>query len=114
MMNRTTTRGFLFFAFVFLAFSISARAQEQTNRPENAPRTEANEDFALNITEKTIRESNYERSTTVETADEQNRAGVAVRVGASVRASNIVITLRGVTGNVRFRASLEKITRLLQ
>ena len=64
-----------------------------------------NEDIQLNITEERITEADLARSTQAElTAD-----NLRVRVGVSVEARQIDATLRGVTGRVRFRASLEEI-----
>jgi hypothetical protein len=99
----------LFFAGVFVAasviFSVTATAQSTT-----APRDAADEDYELNIDESRTTEANYERSTNVEI----NNASVSVGVGAIVRAQKIDILLRGVTGRVRFRASLEAIRRRLE
>lgn len=88
-----------------LIFSADARGQNST-----APRDTADEDFELNIDESRTTETNYERSTSVEL----NNANVSVGVGASVRAQKIDIVLRGVTGRVRFRASLEAIRRRIE
>lgn len=88
-----------------LIFAPDARGQNPTQPTENA-----DEDFELNIDESRTTESNYERSTNVEV----NHANVSVGVGASVRAQRIEILLRGVTGRVRFRASLEAIRRRLE
>lgn len=115
-MNRFTAQRlcFLFLFFLTLVFSASAQTQENNPARQNAPTTSAaDESFTLNITESRTSETNYERSTQVEAGGTQNTAAVEVRVGAAVRAQNMVITLRGITGNVRFRASLEKIRRLL-
>lgn len=102
-MNGFTTRRFGLFALFFLALAAVANAQDKTTADEN---------FTLNIKDERITETNFERSTAVEVGDNTN--GVSVRVGVSVGAENITLTLRGITGNVRFRASLEKITRLIQ
>jgi hypothetical protein len=102
-MNCFTAQRFGLFVLFFLAFACAADAQDKTRADEN---------FTLNINEERITESNYERSTQVETGDD--KTGVTVRVGVSVRAQNITLTLRGITGNVRFRASLEKIRSRIQ
>lgn len=108
-MNRLTAQGLCFFVLFLLAFAVEASAQENNTADQNK-QTVTDETFTLKIVESRVSEANYERSTQVE-LDEK---AVEVRVGATVRAQNIVITLRGVTGNVRFRASLEKIRRLLE
>jgi hypothetical protein len=99
----------LFFAFGLVAasliFSADARGQNQT-----APTTAADEDFELNINDSRTTETNYKRSTNVEI----NEANVSVGVGASVQAQRIDLFLRGVTGRVRFRASLEAIRRRIE
>ncbi|HEX9960926.1 MAG TPA: hypothetical protein VGB00_08340 [Pyrinomonadaceae bacterium] len=100
----------LFFACVLVAasliFSGDARGQNQT-----APATDAaDEDFELNIGESRATESNYKRSTGVEI----NETNVSVGVGATVQARKIDLLLRGVTGRVRFRASLEAIRRRIE
>lgn len=100
-MNVFTAQRFSLFVLVFLALACAANAQET-----------ADEDFTLNITEERVTETNYERSTQVEVGD--NKSGVSVRVGASVSAQTITLTLRGITGNVRFRASLEKVKQAIE
>ena len=91
------------FVLLFLALACFANAQDKS---------EADEDFTLNITEERSTETNYERSTAVELGDAENN--FSVRVGALVRAQTIDITLRGITGRVRFRASLEKLSRVFE
>jgi hypothetical protein len=100
----------LFFACVVVAasliFSGNVCGQNQT-----VPATDAaDEDFELNISESRSTESNYKRSTNVEI----NEANVSVGVGATVQAQKIDLLLRGITGRVRFRASLEAIRRRIE
>lgn len=98
----------VFMRIVFgLLSACSAAAQS-----DSTARTSADENFRLNISESRVAETNYERSTSVElsAADRQN-AAVFVRVGAAASAEKIEIVLRGVTGDVRFRASLEALRR---
>lgn len=111
-MNRLTAQGLCFFVLFLLASGVSANAQE-TNTADKNKQTVTDETFTLNITESRVTETNFERSTQAAIGTENN-SSVQVRVGANVRAQNIVITLRGITGNARFRASLEKIRRLLE
>lgn len=112
-MNRFAAHRLWFFVLFLSALVFSASAQDSNPADKNKSTT-ADEKFTLNITENRVSETNYERSTKVEVGSAQNERAVEVRVGAEVRAQNIVITLRGITGNVRFRASLEKIRRLLE
>jgi len=100
----------LFFAGVFAAASLIFSAAARGQNPTTPPRDTTDEDFELNIDESRATESNYERSTNVEI----NNANVSVGVGAVVKAQRIDILLRGVTGRVRFRASLEAIRRRLE
>lgn len=112
-MNRLTAQKAAFFTLFFLLLVISANAQEEKTPAKTTGQVTADESFTLNISESRINETNYERSTDVRIGA-NNQTGVEVQVGATVRARNITINLRGVTGNVRFRASLEKIRRLTQ
>lgn len=110
-MNRLTAQKWCFSVLFLLTLGLAASAQD--NKPADKNKTTTDENFTLNITESRVTETNYERSTEVEIGA-SNDSAVEVRAGATVRAKNIVITLRGITGNVRFRASLEKIRRLLE
>ena len=67
--------------------------------------TDIDEEFELNIAEERITETAFARSTQAELSAEN----VRLRVGVSVEAGSIEVTLRGVTGHVRFRASLERV-----
>jgi hypothetical protein len=101
-----------FFVFFVAAASIIAQDERQRNASPNTStqtRTTADETFVLNITERRITESNYEASTAVEIARRDD--GVSVRVGVGFVAEQINVLLRNVSGQVRFRASLEPILR---
>lgn len=104
-MKHTALQRSAFVVLFFLSSFVAANAQNQT-------RMTADENFTLNIDEERVTETNYERSTRVEVAD--GSKNLEVGVGAAVGAQKITITLRGITGNVRFRASLEKISRLIK
>ena len=67
--------------------------------------TDIDEDFELNITERRITETDFVRSTRAELSAENIR----LQVGVGAEARRIDVILRGVTGRVRFRASLEQI-----
>ena len=98
---------------LFLTVTTSiAVAQTPAPSPQEK-RTEADETFDLNITERHIQEKDFHASTAVEIAPNNGR-DVRVQVGVAVRASTIDVTLRNVTGTVRFRGSLQKILNLLQ
>ena len=88
----------------FLSFVCIASAQAKSETTD--------ENIDLNITDEHLNETNFERSTAVEVADREKN--LTVRVGVGVRAESISVTLRGVTATGRFRASLEKITRVLE
>lgn len=112
-MNRSTALRLSFFVLSMLFLACAANGQEN-KPPENEKRTTADETFTLNIAESHVTETAYQRSTEVGIGGATDNSAVEVRAGASVRAQNITITLRGVTGSVRFRASLEKLRRLFQ
>lgn len=63
------------------------------------------EDFELNITEERITETDFVRSTQAELTSRRLR----LRVGVGAEADRIDVTIRGVTGRVRFRASMEEL-----
>jgi hypothetical protein len=103
-MNCRTARNFGFLVLFLLSFAVFTASAQDKNQ------TSADEDFTLNITEERAIENSYERSTAVEVGDKETN--LTVRVGTSVSAQTINITLRGITGNGRFRASLEKIQKI--
>jgi hypothetical protein len=87
-----------------------AAAPSQPSQPSQ-PRATADEDFELNIDVRRINESDFHAETAVET---EGAAGLLLRVGVSLRASNIEVLLRAVRGRVRFRASLAPVLRRLE
>lgn len=105
---------------IALAAHVCARAQAAPTPPApaaaaqgaDAPRASADESFELNITERRITEEHFAASTAVELGGE-GRQGVRLRVGVGVGAERIDVLLRNVRGSVRFRASLEELTRRL-
>jgi hypothetical protein len=108
-MNKLLPQFFNIALFLFaLGFS------SQSIRAQTAPQTTADENYQLNIGESRTTETNYERTTLVQLSFDRNQANVSIGVGAAVRAEKITITLRGITGNVRFRASLETLRRRIE
>jgi hypothetical protein len=77
-----------------------------------ARRTDADENFELNIAERRITERDFAASTSVEAGEESAR-GLRLRVGVEVGASEIDLLLRNVRGSVRFRATLERVLERL-
>lgn len=67
-----------------------------------------NEQFDLNITREQIIETDFERSKSL---SKQN-GKIRVEAGAAISASRIDVILRGVTGNVRFKARFDALERL--
>ena len=65
-----------------------------------------NEEFDLDIVEKHIHEYDFERSMTAGLATAENL--LLIRIGASVNAKNVEISLRGITGHVRFHADPDR------
>ena len=88
---------------LFIIFSAAISAQ---NDAEN--QTTADEDFQLNITNKEVTETNYEAKVEV-AVESDTKPAVALKVGAGVRAEKITLRLTNITGDVRFRGSLEGI-----
>lgn len=91
-------------AVLIFSFSQNIRAQQTApTTPQSDIKKEEN--FELNIIEKRVTEENYQRSTNVKLETDKVRVGV----GASVGAQKITILMRGIKGNVTFRASLEPV-----
>ena len=88
-----------------IAIGAAISASGQT-RPNPVP----TEEFDLNIANERITEENFFRSTALDL----DAGNVTVHVGAAVSASRVDLTLRGVTGHVRFRASLGQLERLFR
>jgi hypothetical protein len=103
-MHGFTARKFAFLA-VFLPSLVSLAAAQDKDRT-------ADENIDLNIVEERLSETRFERSTAIEaTAGDKN---LTVRVGVGVSADSVTLTLRGIAATGRFRASLEKITRVIE
>jgi hypothetical protein len=114
----------LAYAFVIIiASSVMALSQtgggsnvEAQGTPQSAsesqPRTNADETFELNITERRITERGFKASTTVEVGEETAR-GLLLRVGVLASADEINVLLRNVRGRVRFRATLDRVLQRL-
>jgi hypothetical protein len=83
-------------------------AAQPTAGAQSANRTNADETFELNITERRVTERDFAASTSVEVGEETAR-GLMLRVGVAVGAEEINVLLRNVRGRVRFRASLERV-----
>lgn len=90
----------------------SSRADADTACTADSPRSSADENFELNITERHIVEECFEASTDVSLGEGEAR-GVRLRVGVNVLGPRVDVWLRGVRGRVRFRGSLEEILRRL-
>ena len=86
-----------------LLASIAAPVHGQVPPPRD-------ETFEINIAEERIVETDFARSTStvVQTGN------VHLEAGTSVSAGSIVLTIRGATGTVRFRARLDSLERLFK
>ena len=73
-----------------------------------AANTRADERFTLAIADKTIARGPYDES--LEVGIDRP---VSVHVGVAVHADRIRIELRGITGDVRFRADLSPVTNVI-
>lgn len=103
--------------FVFaLIFVLQTNGQSRTvdsNVSSQTNQITAEENFELNISGERITETNFVRSTDV-ALNEPARANLRLNVGVAVRADRIDVSLRGVSGRVRFRGSLETVKRKLE
>lgn len=111
--------------FVIVAAAVMALAQAGTDATSGATappqqdassnseaRTSADETFELNIAERRITRRDFEASTSVEAGEESAR-GLDLRVGVTLGADSIDVLLRNVRGQVRFRATLERVLQLI-
>lgn len=115
-MNFRNLKRLFFVAAMTAVFSLLASAQTlPANQTATAPQNQitADENFELNIVQDRITETNFQRSTSVELKDE-SRGNLRVEAGAGVRAEQISVFLRGITGRVTFRASLEPILKRIE
>lgn len=111
---KTLSGGALTLLLIAVSFAVAA-AQTGTDaapQAESIKRTSADENFELNISERRITERNFAASTTVEAGEETAR-GLLLRVGVAVGAEEINVLLRNVRGRVRFRATLDRVLKLL-
>jgi hypothetical protein len=89
----------------------AAASQDASNNPAQT-RTNADETFELNISERRITKLNFAASTSVE-AGEESAHGLRLRIGVGVGAEQIDVLLRNVHGMVRFRGTLDRVLELL-
>ena len=87
-----------------------ARRSQSPDQSNAQARTNADEDFDLDISERHITEHDFFDSTSVAVGDGQS---TLVRVGVALGALEIDVLLRNVRGHVRFHASLDPILRVL-
>jgi hypothetical protein len=90
----------------------SAPAEQQNAAPASTQRTQVDETFELNITEKRITERDFAAKTSIEAGEESAR-GLRLRIGVELGASEIDVLLRNVRGSVRFRATLARVLERL-
>jgi hypothetical protein len=115
---RATAAIFLLGLWATLATAQESPGTQVQPVPPSAPssvsadRTNADETFDLNITERRITERDFAASTSVEAGEESAR-GLRLRIGVEVGASEIDVLLRNVRGRVRFRATLDRVLERL-
>ena len=97
-------------AFIICAAATCA-AQQQSQKQDSSA-VEADETFTLNIAERRITEQDFAASTSVG-FDRRDANGVSMQIGVALRAQRIDVTLRNVTGTVRFRGSVQRILDLI-
>lgn len=95
---------------IFFSVLLFVGVAPGATRAQQAPddQTTADETFQLNIQQKRIAENNFRAGRVVSIAS-ATKPPVALRIGAEIQAESIVVTLKSVFGDVRFRGSLEKI-----
>lgn len=84
----------------------------QNNSSGLDARTNADENFDLNIAERHIVENNFEASTAIE-AGEESASGLHLRIGVGVGAERIDVLLRNVHGHVHFHGTLDRVLELI-
>lgn len=94
-------------------FCISPTAQTTDRTAAPAAQSTADENFELNIVNERITETNFARSTAVELTGE-TPGNVRLVVGVGVRAERIDVLLRGITGRVTFRGSLDALRQRIE
>lgn len=104
-----------FAASLITLFCVFADAQTGANQTATPLQNKivADENFELNIAQKRIKETDFARSTSIELASE-NRGSLLVQIGVGVRAERIDVLLRGITGRVTFRGSLDALRRRIE
>lgn len=90
----------------------SAQSSAKQESASATARTDADETFELNISERRITKQNFAASTSLEAGEESAR-GLRLRIGVSVGAEQIDVLLRNVRGQVRFRGTLERVLALI-
>lgn len=113
-MNLYSRFGRKSFLFAWLIFAHVGLVFAQESPKSNESKTKADENFTLNIMQERTSETNFERSKSVQIGGNNQKTDLLIRVGAAVSAQKIDLTLRGITGSGRFRASLEIIERLIK
>jgi hypothetical protein len=88
-----------------------AASRDTSNSPAQT-RTNANETFELNITERRITKQDFNASTSVEAGEESAR-GLRLRIGVGVGAEQIDVLLRNVHGLVHFRGTLDRLLEVI-
>ncbi|MBV9216251.1 MAG: hypothetical protein JO053_08750 [Acidobacteria bacterium] len=88
---------------ILILTALAAPLAAQLPQPEE-------DNFRINVVEKRIVETNFssEKAATV------NTDKVRLQAGAGVNAGSIVLTIRGATGNGRFRARLNSLDWLFK
>lgn len=111
-MNNSVGKISFVFGLILGASTLTAAQQPPTQTPvvqsDPVVRTEADENFELNIGERRITERDFAASTSVG-IETPNREQLRLQVGVGLRAQSIDVLLRNVRGTVRFRGSIQRI-----
>lgn len=111
---KTLAGGAATFLLIAVSFAVATAQTGGDTLPSTGSinRTSADENFELNVSERRITERDFAASTTVEAGEETAR-GLRLRVGVSVGAEEINLLMRNVQGRVRFRATLDRVLKLI-
>ncbi len=85
----------------------------RVSMPQSPPartRTNVDETFELNITERHYSQENFEASTVVETGDASK---VSVQIGVALTSARIDVVLRNIRGVIHFRGTLDRLLQVI-
>jgi hypothetical protein len=102
-------------AGLLILFTGATAAAENTTVPpaQNQSETTIEKNVKLEIRDQQITEKDYSASNAVSLEGRQNR-GLNVKIGSSVRATEVNIVLHNIFGQVYFKGSLEPLLKIIR